>query len=100
MCDKIIRMSKTEDFYLKLKDSLDATTKFPSEYLYKFIVPANGNQVVEIENLFKGKSAKFSTKESKTGKYISVSVKVKLNSSKEVISYYRLVEKIEGIISL
>lgn len=93
-------MGKTEDFYLKLKDSLDATTKFPSEYLYKFIVPANGNQVAEIESLFKGTSAKFSTKASKTGKYISLSVKVRLSSSNEVITYYRKVEKVEGIISL
>ncbi|WP_347174438.1 DUF493 family protein [Polaribacter uvawellassae] len=93
-------MSKKEDFYLKLKDSLEATTKFPSEYLYKFIVPTNGNQVVEIEELFKDKLAKISSKESKTGKYVSVSIKVKLSSSKEVISYYRKAEKIEGIISL
>jgi putative lipoic acid-binding regulatory protein len=93
-------MSKKEDFYLKLKDSLDAVTKFPSEYLYKFIVPAKGNQVAKIENLFKDKLAKIASKESKTGKYISVSIKVKLSSSKEVISFYRKAEKIEGIISL
>ncbi len=93
-------MSKKEDFYLKLKDSLEATTKFPSEYLYKFIVPANGNQVVEIEELFKEKLAKITSKESKTGKYVSVSIKVILSSSEEVISYYRKAEKIEGIISL
>ncbi|MFN0729211.1 DUF493 family protein [Polaribacter gochangensis] len=93
-------MSKKEDFYLKLKDSLEATTKFPSAYLYKFIVPANGNQVLEIEELFKEKLAKITSKESKTGKYVSVSIKVILSSSEEVISYYRKAEKIEGIISL
>lgn len=93
-------MSKKEDFYLKLKDSLEATTKFPSEYLYKFIVPANGTQVVEIEELFKERLAKITSKESKTGKYVSVSIKVTLSSSEEVISYYRKAEKIEGIISL
>ncbi len=37
-------MSDKEDFYVKLKDSLDNTTKFPAEYLYKFIVPAEGDQ--------------------------------------------------------
>jgi putative lipoic acid-binding regulatory protein len=93
-------MSKKEDFYLKLKDSLEATTKFPSEYLYKFIVPAKGNQVIEIEELFKDTLAKISFKESKTGKYVSVSIKVTLSSSLEVISNYRKAEKIEGIISL
>jgi putative lipoic acid-binding regulatory protein len=93
-------MSKKEDFYLKLKNSLDAVTKFPSEYLYKFIVPVNGNHVVEIEELFKNKLANISTKKSKTGKYVSVSIRIELGSSKEVISYYRKAEKIEGIISL
>ena len=93
-------MSKKEDFYLKLIESLEATTKFPSDYLYKFIVPAIGNKVVEIEDIFKGTSTKISLKKSKTGKYISVSIKVNVNSSNEVILYYRKAEKIEGIISL
>ncbi len=93
-------MSKKEDFYLKLKNSLDAVTKFPSEYLYKFIVPVKGNHVVEIEELFKDKLANISAKKSKTGKYVSVSIRIELSSSKEVISYYRKAEKIEGIISL
>ena len=93
-------MSDKEAFYVKLKDSLDNTTKFPADYLYKFIVPAGGSQVEEIKELFTGKSPKISLKESKTGKYISVSIKAKLVSSLEVISYYRKAEKIEGIISL
>ncbi len=93
-------MSSKEDFYIKLKDSLDATTKFPSEYLYKFIVPSKGNHFMEVEDLFKDKLIKISSKESKTGKYVSVSIKIILSSSDEVISYYRKAEKIEGIISL
>lgn len=93
-------MSNKEDFYLKLIESLEATTKFPSEYLYKFIVPAIGNKVVEIEAIFNGTLANITNKKSKTGKYISVSIKVKVNSSNEVITFYRKAEKIEGIISL
>jgi putative lipoic acid-binding regulatory protein len=93
-------MSDKEDFYVKLKDRLDNTTKFPAEYLYKFIVPAEGEKVAEVEVLFKDRLAKITTKESKTGKYISVSIKVKLASSDEVISYYKKAGSIEGIISL
>lgn len=93
-------MSKKEAFYIKLKDSLDNTTKFPAEYLYKFIVPTNRNQVTEVEELFKEKLSRISSKKSKTGKYVSVSINVKLASSNEVIAYYRKAEKIEGIISL
>ena len=93
-------MSDKEDFYVKLKDCLDNTTKFPAKYLYKFIVPAEGEKVAEVEVLFKDRLAKITTKESKTGKYISVSIKVKLASSDEVISYYKKAGSIEGIISL
>ncbi len=93
-------MSDKEDFYVKLKGRLDNTTKFPTEYLYKFIVPAEGKKVEEIESIFKDTVARITTKASKTGKYISVSIKVKLASSDEVISYYKRAGGIEGIISL
>ncbi|NVK53648.1 MAG: DUF493 family protein [Flavobacteriaceae bacterium] len=93
-------MGNKEAFYVKLKESLDNTTKFPTAYLYKFIVPTSGSQLEEVEELFKEKLAKISSKESKTGKYVSVSINVKLFSANEVISYYRKAEKIEGIISL
>mgnify|MGYP000467260478 CR=1 FL=1 len=93
-------MTEKEAFYVKLVDSLNATTKFPTEYLYKFIVPANGNQEVEVKELFKNKSAKVIATKSKTGKYVSLSIRVKMTSSNEVISYYKKAENIEGIISL
>jgi hypothetical protein len=93
-------MNNKEEFYTKLKASLDNTTQFPAEYLYKFIVPAIGNKVSEVEELFSGRSARIATKVSKTGKYTSVSIHVNLISSDEVILYYRKAEKVEGIISL
>lgn len=93
-------MSDKEAFYSKLKERLDNTTTFPTEYLYKFIVPSTGNQTKEIEALFESMSAKITTNLSKTGKYTSVSVRVQLTSADEVILYYKNAEKIEGIISL
>jgi hypothetical protein len=93
-------MSDKEAFYSKLKERLDNTTTFPTEYLYKFIVPTTGNQVKETEELFKNTLAKITTNTSKTGRYISVSIRVQLTSADKVISYYKKAEKIEGIISL
>lgn len=85
---------------MKLQESLDNTTSFPSEYLYKFIVPTNANQVIEVEEIFKEELIKMVVNESKTGKYMSISIHVTLSSSFEVISYYQRAETIEGIISL
>ena len=93
-------MQDRESFYKKLKTQLDETTKFPSDYLYKFIVSAEGNRVEEVQSIFDNKGAVINTKKSKTGKYISVSIVMKLASSDEVIKYYREAEKVEGIISL
>jgi putative lipoic acid-binding regulatory protein len=93
-------MSDKDDFYNKLKIQLDDTTDFPADYLYKFIVPASENQVTEVESIFNNTAAVINKKNSKTGKYVSVSIILKLNSSDEIIAYYRKVEKIKGIISL
>ena len=93
-------MSEKQTFYKKLKSQLDETTKFPSDYLYKFIVPTSGNQEKEICEIFDNGWAVITTKKSKTGKYVSLSILMKLKSSEAVIAYYKKVEKIEGIISL
>ncbi|NIJ45741.1 hypothetical protein FHR24_002212 [Wenyingzhuangia heitensis] len=93
-------MDKKEKFYKDLKEKLEDNTKFPSDYLYKFIVPTTKNQVKEIEGFFKGKKAKISTRASKTGKFVSVSILIKVKSADEVIANYHLVEGVEGLISL
>lgn len=93
-------MGVRNEFYKKLKVQLDDTTDFPSDYLYKFIVPTSENQVSEIEAIFNNTNATIKTKNSKTGRYISLSILLKLKSSDEIIAYYEKVEKFKGIISL
>lgn len=93
-------MSDKNAFYAKLKDQLEDTTNFPAEYMYKFIVPTDENQLEEVQAIFDNKGAVIKTKKSKTGKYISLTIILKLKSAEQVISYYKKVEKIKGIISL
>lgn len=93
-------MTDREAFYKKLKSQLEDTTNFPTKYLYKFIVPTTENQAQEVQDLFDKGGAVISTKKSKTGKYISVSVQIKVQSADEVIAYYKRAEAIKGIISL
>ncbi|PQJ73580.1 DUF493 family protein [Polaribacter butkevichii] len=93
-------MSDKKEFYAKLKVQLDDTTTFPADYMYKFIVPTDGNQVQEVEDLFNNTGAVINTKKSKTGKYVSVSIVLNIESSDKVISYYLKAESIKGIISL
>ena len=93
-------MEDRDNFYEKLKVQLDDTTTFPSDYLYKFIVSVAGNKVALVQEIFHNKEALITIKKSKTGKYNSISIVIKLATSDEVISYYKKAEKIEGIISL
>lgn len=93
-------MSDRGDFYKNLKVQLEDTTIFPADYMYKFIVPSDGNQVKEVEDIFNNTGAVIQTKKSKTGKYISVSIVLKISNADSVINYYKKAEKIKGIISL
>lgn len=89
-----------EAFYIKLKGQLEDTTTFPAKYLYKFIVPTDGNQVEEVKDLFNKGGAVIETKKSRTGKYNSLSIHLTLKNADEVITYYKKAEAIKGIISL
>ena len=91
---------KTEEFYARLKEELATTSVWPSEYLYKFIVPSDLKKIVEIESAFNNMGAVIKTTQSKTGKYTSVSVDVQMQNPDAVIAKYIEVSDIEGIISL
>ncbi len=92
--------SKTEEFYARLKEELTNTSLWPSEYLYKFIVPSEANKINQVETAFDGMGAVINTQQSKTGKYTSVSVNVQMKNPDAVIEKYKELSNIEGIISL
>lgn len=91
---------KPEAFYKKLKTTLEETTSFPAAYLYKFIVPTEGNGVGAIENLFNNLGAVITTKTSSKGKYTAISIEVNAPSSDFIITKYKEVARVEGVISL
>ncbi|MAZ28558.1 MAG: hypothetical protein CL868_15975 [Cytophagaceae bacterium] len=87
-------------FYNKLKSQLIETSEWPTEYLYKFIVSSDIHKIAEIEAVFNNMGAVINTKESRNGKYTSVSVNVRMKTPDDVIEKYKEVGKIEGVISL
>lgn len=91
---------KTEEFYIRLKQELDNSSEWPSQYLFKFIVPTVGNNVELVTNAFDLVGAVIVTTKSKTGKFTSVSIEVQMQNSQEIIDKYLEVSTIEGIISL
>ena len=91
---------KPEDFYERLKEKLEEQGNWPGPYLYKFIIPADSKSLAIIEEHFDGTDAKIETRQSSTGKFTSISIRVTLKNPQEVIDKYMAVSTIEGLISL
>jgi putative lipoic acid-binding regulatory protein len=93
-------MQNKDEFYSNLKTKLDEFESWPSVYMFKFIVPGDLKNVAEVEGLFNTKTSKVSTRQSSTGKFISITAKEVMVSSEAVVAKYREAEHIEGLMSL
>ncbi|MBT9189501.1 DUF493 family protein [Zobellia russellii] len=89
-----------EAFYKRLREQLGESTTWPSNYLYKFIVQSIPEKVDQIHEIFDNTGAVIELKESKNGKYTSVSITVNMKNPDAVIEKYKEVGKVEGVISL
>ncbi len=90
----------TDEFYERLKEQLLENTSWPSDYLYKFIVPTDKGKIEQIHDIFDNTGAVIESKKSKKGTYTSLSITVYLESPDEVILKYKEVAVVEGVISL
>ena len=91
---------KTEEFYERLKEELRTTSRWPSLYLYKFIVPTDTTKISAVESEFDNMGAVINKIQSKNGNFTSISVNVPMNNPEHVVEKYLAVSKIDGIISL
>ena len=92
--------NQEDEFYIRLREQLDSTNKWPTDYLYKFIVPSDEVKIKQIQDIFDNMGAVITSKKSKNGKYTSLSITVHLKNPDDVIQKYREVGEIEGVISL
>lgn len=88
-------MARTVDLEA-FKQKLDGAHKWPSLYMFKFIVPRGKED--EVFALFP--KNKLTTKESSNGNYISVTAKVMMGSSDAVMEKYIEANKIDGVLAL
>lgn len=93
-------MDDEEDFYKSLKIKLVETTTFPTKYMFKFIIPNNTKKIESIESMFNYLGAVITSKTSKSNKYKSLTVLVKMDSVEQIINKYVEVDTVEGVISL
>jgi putative lipoic acid-binding regulatory protein len=85
-----------KDRLRNFRELLDTRHQWPCQYLFKFIVKSELTQ--QTIELFK--EAEISFKESSQGKYVSLTMTMKMNSSDEVIAIYHKAAQIPGLIAL
>jgi putative lipoic acid-binding regulatory protein len=82
--------------YANLKQKLDEQFAWPMLYMFKFIVPeAKKQQVISLFN-----KHDVSSRNSKNGNYVSLTVQMFMMSSQDVIDVYKKASTIEGLIAL
>jgi putative lipoic acid-binding regulatory protein len=82
--------------YSKLQDLLDSEYEWPANYQFKFV--GNESHREDLTNAVG--VAPHKERPSSSGKYISFTFVVEIKASHEVISIYKKVSQISGIISL
>lgn len=90
----------SEDFYTTFRQRLADTEQFPSLYTFKFIIPTSEESIQKIEEIFSHPSSKIKIKDSKTGKYKSLTIETFVQTPDEVIAYYKQVAIIDKVIML
>ncbi len=91
---------KSDEFYGRLKEELLKTSSWPSDYLYKFIVPTDTKKITQITSIFDNTGAVIESKQSRKGKYTSLSITVNMKDPDAVIEKYKEVGQVKGVISL
>ncbi len=91
-------MNKTGD-YSKLLELLVKDFSWPTEYMFKFVIPFDAHNLYHLKILFNGE-AKISHRISKSSKYISFTVIQMMDNPDEVIAIYKQAEKLDNIIAI
>lgn len=88
-----------QEKYNRIKQQLFESTKWPSLYMFKFIVPNNENKINAVKNLFPT-DTEFTYKTSKDIRFIGITVKKVMNSADDVVEIYARAQGIKGIMAL
>lgn len=88
-----------DDTLNKLRDRLNEIHRWPSIYMFKFILPQDEQRITRLKLIF-GESAEFRERQSSKGNYVSITVREMMLDADSIFDRYRAASKIEGIISL
>lgn len=90
----------SEEFYKNFKEKLTEMYQFPTEYLFKFIIPNDQEKQAEIFRVFDGLKYTITERDSKNGKYTAVNVNTAVADADQIVDIYQEVAKIKDVIML
>lgn len=88
--------SQDGDWWARFRALLDDQNEWPDTYLFKFIVPTD--ELDQVRAIFEGHPLR--VRASRKGNYMSVTARMQMESSDEVIDVYKAAAQVEGVISL
>ncbi len=83
----------------RLRKRLNEIHRWPSIYMFKFILPSDQERITALKLIF-GESAEFKERLSEKGNYTSVTVREMMLDADSIFDRYTKASTIEGIISL
>jgi uncharacterized protein len=83
----------------RMRAQLNETHTWPSDFMFKFIVPKGNENEAALRAIF-GLKSKMKMRESSTGKYRSFTILDRVTGADEVFERYEAAAKIPGIIAL
>ncbi len=95
---KDLSANNAEDTWTNFKEKLESVQTFPGVYAFKFVIPGDEAKLDEIKAVLP--DDELLKQASKTGKYVSITVKKWMLTADAVIDIYKKVGAIEGVMML
>ena len=99
LCTRKNNGKMKDDQIERLRQRLNEIHKWPSIYMYKFILPTDEERIQRLKLIF-GESAEFRERKSAQGNYTSITVREMMLDADSIFDRYTKAAGIEGIISL
>ena len=87
-----------EEQFTKLRETLIKEGNWPKLYMFKFIIPAENKQIALVESKFSDEAV-ITQKQSVNGNYISITIKEVMLDADSIISKYKEMDGIEGLMA-
>lgn len=89
----------TEEESERFRKKLSESMSFPGVYMFKFIIASEHRNIALVESLFEAETI-INTRDSRNGRYTSVTAKQVVISVDEVMEIYKKASAIKGIMFL